>query len=174
MLFIGAYMLLMAEIILEWMMFFSIDITNVVDCCGAIFSTTDATYMAAVLNMPVPILLGIFYTTFVLLLVSYKLKNSYLFSFFNLIFLIISLVSLIAFFGTYIYEQPTHHCPFCILQKDYYYIGYLLYTILFLGTFYGMIIPFTKLKLSLFFDFIYLVLVSYFPLAYYLQNGTLL
>ena len=27
----------------------------------------------------------------------------------------------------YFYELPTHHCPFCLLQRDYHYIGYALY-----------------------------------------------
>ncbi len=29
--------------------------------------------------------------------------------------------------------------PFCLLQSDYYYIGYILYTLLFLGTLYGLL-----------------------------------
>jgi hypothetical protein len=27
--------------------------------------------------------------------------------------------------------MPTHHCPFCLLQKEYHYIGYPLYLSLF-------------------------------------------
>ena len=34
--------------------------------------------------------------------------------------------------------MPTHHCPFCLLQKDYHYIGYPLYLSLFLAGITGM------------------------------------
>lgn len=38
-----------------------------------------------------------------------------------------SVLALISFISLYIYQLPTHHCPFCILQREYGYIGYLLY-----------------------------------------------
>jgi len=72
---------------------------------------------------------------------------------------------------------PTHHCPFCFLQKDYYYVGYLIYSVLFIGTFYGLIVGFKNnkevktYKISLFFNFIYVVIVSLYPIVYYIQNG---
>jgi hypothetical protein len=37
----------------------------------------------------------------------------------------------ISFISLYFYQLPTHHCPFCLLQKEYYYIGYPLYLSLF-------------------------------------------
>ncbi|MDZ7698256.1 MAG: hypothetical protein U5R49_15490 [Deltaproteobacteria bacterium] len=40
---------------------------------------------------------------------------------------ILSIVSIISFISPYFYELPTHHCPFCLLQRDYDYIGYALY-----------------------------------------------
>ena len=178
--YIGAYLLLLVEIALETLMFFSIDTKSVVDCCGAIFSTTDGTYMAHLLNINPVILLGLFYTLFIFLVMSYIFKKRYLFSLLNFLFVIVALISLIAFFGTYIYELPTHHCPFCLLQRDYHYIGYVLYLFLFIGTFYGIVlglIDFTKeeeqrrYKISLLFTSLYLLIVSYYPLAYYIKNG---
>jgi len=50
----------------------------------------------------------------------------------------------------YIYELPTHHCPFCILQKEYGYIGYLIYVTLLGGAIAGLsvgvLMPFRKTK----------------------------
>jgi len=178
--FVIAYLLLLIEIILQMAMFFSIDVNSVVDCCGAVFSTTNGTYMAALLGLQPLYMLSAFYGLFFLILIVYLMKNRYLFSLLNMLYLIIALVSLISFFGTYIYELPTHHCPFCLLQKDYHYIGYLLYTFLFIGTFYGIIvgvIPFTekerllKFRISMLFDTLYMLGVTYYPLAYYLKNG---
>jgi len=181
--FIVAYFLLLSEIISQIVMFLSIDVKSVVDCCGAIFSTTNGTYMAEVLGMKPLYMLGMFYGVYSAMLISYFLKNKYIFSLLNLLYLIIALISLIAFFGTYIYELPTHHCPFCLLQKDYDYIGYFLYITLFIGTFYGLItglIEFKKkecqrkLDISMTFNTLYLIVVSYYPLAYYLKNGVFL
>jgi len=179
-LFCIAYFLLIGEIILESIMFSAMDINSVVDCCGAIFSTTSQTYLSEILATSPTILLGLFYGIFVLMILFYLLKNRYVYSLLNVLFLIISLITLIAFFGTYIYEQPTHHCPFCLLQSDYNYIGYFLYIVLFVGTFFGFvigIIDFNKEELkrrfniSLIYNLIYVVSVSYYPLAYYMKNG---
>jgi hypothetical protein len=50
----------------------------------------------------------------------------------------------------YIYELPTHHCPFCILQKEYGYIGYLIYLTLLGGAIAGLsvgaLMPFRRMK----------------------------
>ena len=51
---------------------------------------------------------------------------------------IISLLAIVSAISLYIYELPTHHCPFCIIMQDYHYIGYLLYLLLFGGVVTGM------------------------------------
>jgi hypothetical protein len=175
-----AYILLVLETGLELDFFFSIDPTHVVDCCGAVFSTSDGTYMAKILASDILYQLGAFYLLFFGIVIAYILRNRYLFSLFSLLFLILSLITLISFFGTYIYELPTHHCPFCMLQADYYFIGYFLYLFLFLGTFNAItvgLIKFSKRKekrkyqYGLIFITLYTLCVSYFPLAYYIKNG---
>ncbi len=179
-LFCIAYFLLISEIVLESSMFNTIDIGSVVDCCGAIFSTTSATYLAEILSASPRVLLTIFYGFFALLMLLNLLKNRYIYAVVNILFLLIALITLVAFFGTYIYEQPTHHCPFCILQSDYNYIGYFLYIVLFVGTFFGFVIGIIEFKakelrkhfhISLFYNTVYVVTVSYYPLTYYLKNG---
>jgi hypothetical protein len=50
----------------------------------------------------------------------------------SLLMFIISLVSIVSFISLYIYELPTHHCPFCIIMEEYHYLGYsALYILLF-------------------------------------------
>ncbi|MEK6742016.1 MAG: hypothetical protein AABZ15_00235 [Nitrospirota bacterium] len=51
---------------------------------------------------------------------------------------IIGIASLISFISPAVYELPTHHCPFCVLQKEYGYIGYLFYAALLGGAVTGM------------------------------------
>lgn len=58
----------------------------------------------------------------------------------------VSLAAIISFISVYIYELPTHHCPFCIVMEEYGYIGYLLYLPLFgaavTGMGIGVLLPF--------------------------------
>ena len=59
---------------------------------------------------------------------------------------VVSVASLISFISLYFYELPTHRCPFCILQREYHYIGYPLYITLLIGvvggTGVGVLMPF--------------------------------
>ncbi len=178
--FIVAFFLFMGELILEGLMFSSIDIDKIVSCCGTIYSSSASSYISSIFTIDTSLLLGLFYGNFFLIVLSYFLKKGYLFSLANLLFIIISIIAVIVFFGTYIYELPTHHCPFCFLQKEYHYIGYAIYTFLFVGTFYGFIISFIHCseqdkaryyKISIFFDTLLVVLLSGYPLMYYMKNG---
>lgn len=184
--FLFIYILLITEIILELSMFLLIDVEKLVSCCGTLYSSSSGSYFSFIFALEHKILLGIFYSIFAFLILFYFLRRSYLYIVFNFFFLVFALVSLITFFGTYIYELPTHHCPFCMLQKEYHFIGYFLYTFLFLGTFYGFNIAIKKAidikeenldayyKISMFFIVLYVLLITYFPVSFYLKNGVLL
>ncbi len=41
--------------------------------------------------------------------------------------LVVSLLSILSFISIYFYELPSHHCPFCILQSSYSFLGYPIY-----------------------------------------------
>jgi len=179
-LFIVAFFFLISELIVEGIMFASIDLEEVVDCCGVIYSSSASSYISEIFAISPSILLTIFYINFIVIVLFYLIKNSYLFAISNIFFIIISIITLITFFGTYIYELPSHHCPFCFLQSDYYYIGYLLYILLYLGTFYGIATGFIKTqkkskednyKKSLLFNLLYVTLVTLYPILYYIKNG---
>ncbi|MEJ2373796.1 MAG: hypothetical protein P8Y16_08460, partial [Sulfurimonas sp.] len=91
-LFIVASILLVVEITTEMVMFSSIDINSVVDCCGAIFSVTDTTYISEILSQE-RLLTILFYSNFLLLVVFYILRKKVLYGFFNVMFVIIALLS---------------------------------------------------------------------------------
>jgi hypothetical protein len=178
--FIIAFLFLVVEILLEGIMFQAIDIDKMVSCCGSLYSSASTSAIGDILTISTPLLLGLFYGNFALMLLFYKLKINYLFALSNITFIIIALISLIALFGTYIYELPTHHCPFCFLQSDYYYVGYAIYTALFIGTFYGIRSGVMELigeeknrsyNISLVFNTLYLLIVTAYPLVYFSRNG---
>ena len=172
--------LFIGELILEMIMFSAIDPTSVVDCCGTIYSSTASSYISYIFQLNNSTLLTFFYFNYILMIIFYKTKKKYLFAFSNIFFLLLSIITLILFFGTYIYQQPSHHCPFCYLQSDYYYVGYLIYTLLFTGTVYGIasgFVPTNKekekknLKISLIFNSLFIILVSLYPTIFYIRNG---
>ena len=41
--------------------------------------------------------------------------------------LVVSLLAILSFISVYFYELPSHHCPFCILQSSYSFLGYPIY-----------------------------------------------
>ena len=150
-----------------------------VSCCGSIYSSSSTSAISTLFTLDTSLLLSIFYGNYLLIVLFYFLKNRYIFTTLNIIFIPVSLISLILFFGTYIYELPSHHCPFCYLQSDYYYVGYLIYFLLFMGTFYGLVVSFVKETkasyiASLLFNSLYVILLSLYIAAYYIKNGVLL
>jgi hypothetical protein len=178
-LFIGLFFLFMVEIVLEVVMFSSIEIDKMVSCCGSIYSSSSTSAISTLFTLDTSLLLSIFYGNYLLIVLFYFLKNRYIFTTLNIVFIPVSLISLILFFGTYIYELPSHHCPFCYLQSDYYYVGYLIYFLLFMGTFYGLVVSFVKETkasyiISLLFNSLYVILLSLYIAVYYIKNGVLL
>ncbi|HHS94426.1 MAG TPA: hypothetical protein ENK63_03690 [Rhodobacterales bacterium] len=47
---------------------------------------------------------------------------------------LLALVAIVSVISLYVYDHPNHHCPFCLLQKEYNYYGYVLYLPLFTAT----------------------------------------
>jgi uncharacterized membrane protein len=179
--FIVAFFLLIIEIFYEISFFNSLDVDKIVSCCGTLFSVASSSSFSFIFNIPNSIMVTVFYATFAVLIGLGFLKKELPFLLINILFFIISILSLILFFGTYIYELPTHHCPFCMLQREYHYVGYLLYITLFIGTFSGIsgsILTMLKpnhtnkfYKTSLIFNAIYVVIVTAYPIVFYIKNG---
>ena len=65
-------------------------------------------------------------------------RGGLIFSGLSALMLPLSLMALTLWVSPYIYELPTHCCPFCMLQADYGYIGYIIYAALLAGSVLGM------------------------------------
>ena len=57
----------------------------------------------------------------------WKGRGGLLFSGLSALALFVSIGSIFSFISLYIYELPTHACPFCLLQREYHFVGYPLY-----------------------------------------------
>lgn len=130
-------------------------------CCGTQFTAEARSIAGDVIALPLPAMKIAFFSCMLGTLGSgwffYRTgKGGYLLGGASLLTFLVSIASLISFISIYIYELPTHHCPFCILQKEYHYLGYPLYLTLLGGTLTGLgvgiLTPFravTSLKESL-------------------------
>ena len=147
--------LILTEMALQANYFLRLKPNIITSCCGSLFSVGEQGLTSGTVALPVIPMKIVFYLAMALTIASglyfYRKGNgAYLFSSFSAITLVVSLASILSFISPYFYELPTHHCPFCILQKEYGYIGYPLYVALFGGTISGMgvgvLMPFQNRK----------------------------
>ncbi len=174
--FVAIFFLIAIEAFLEYHFFSQLRSDILVSCCNVVFDPAlHESFAQKLLHLSHQSIIAITATLFGLLVLFFLLKQTALYAIASLLFAIFNVFGLISYFGTYIYELPTHHCPFCMLQGDYYYIGYIIYTLLFLGSFWGMAAAFTKeqkhLKRSLTAFVLYIMIIAFYPLKYYLENG---
>lgn len=135
--------LIVTEAITQFVYFMQLKGDVITSCCGSLFSserrsvTSDiaampagATMLGFTASLALTFSTGIFYWI--------KGKLGLIFSFASGTSFLTSCVSIVSFISLYFYELPTHHCPFCILQREYYYVGYLLYASLLMGVVSGL------------------------------------
>jgi hypothetical protein len=181
--FVLIFMLLSVEFALDILYFTNIETTNPVSCCSVIFGQTGGVN-GLPFGLDISKLLMLFYLLFVLLLLTTLNEMAILSIVVSLLFGFISYYSVVYFFGTYIYELPTHLCPFCMLQDHYYYVGYVLWGFLLLGVFLAIDTaimqrffkqPANSLKkVSLLLLSMFVLLCSSYVAVFYFKNGVFL
>jgi len=126
----------------------------ITSCCGTLFSAASGSLVPGMGGIPRVPAMAVFYAVTAAasglgLIYWRKGRGGYLFSGLALLMFAVSVVSIFAFISPYIYELPTHRCPFCMLQKEYGYIGYPLYLALLSGTIagfgVGVLMPFRRI-----------------------------
>ena len=152
--FVAPFIIL--ETILESAYFLDLHADVITSCCGSLFSSERVTGLGSeIASLPAKPMIWVFYASMLCTLACgiffyRKGKGGYLYSALSLLMFVISLVSIVSFISLYIYELPTHHCPFCIIMQEYHYIGYLLYILLFgavvSGIGIGALIPFRDVE----------------------------
>ena len=123
---------LAAETIAQASYFLELRPHIITSCCGALFSANAQGFTAGIIALPRLATEVGFFIVVLLTLVSGgvfigKNRGAYLFSILNALTFIASILALISFISVYFYELPTHHCPFCILHREYGWVGYFLY-----------------------------------------------
>jgi len=147
--------LILMEAVTQMFYFLELKTDIITSCCGSLFSAARSGVGSDIAAIPVTYSMAGFSFGFILTLASglfywIKGRGGALFSVASGLFFLFSCMALISFISLYFYELPTHHCPFCILQREYGHIGYLLYATLLVGAIcglgVGLLLPFRKIK----------------------------
>ncbi|MGG7074122.1 hypothetical protein U5B43_07715 [Campylobacter sp. 9BO] len=173
------FVFILLEFVIEILFFTNIPLKVPVFCCSVVFQAPKLSF-----GYTQAMLATFFYVILVAIIALNTLKQSMATFALNLLYLFVAYYAITYFFGLYVYEQPNHKCPYCMLLKDYFYIGYLIWGSLFLGIFFG-IAPFlvelvTKksythlLELSTFWLVLNAMICSFYVAKYYFNVGVLL
>lgn len=182
-LFSVIFLLIIIELALDFKYFSNIETDLPVFCCSALFGQLEGANPLP-FGLTVPMLLVLFYLTYALVILTLKSRYTILYILANILFVYIAYYAVVYFFGTYIYQLPTHKCPFCMLQAEYAYVGYVLWASLFMGTYIGLSDAIatlwlgkrdvkTQKRVVALLSFFVLLCTAYVS-VYYFKNGVLL
>jgi hypothetical protein len=127
--------LITTETVLQIGYFSSLKADVITSCCGSLFSSEKRNIAGELAGMPVRQAMIFYWLSLATCFGSgiHFLRRGtgcVLFAICGSIFSLAAALALVSFISLYFYELPTHHCPFCILQKEYGHAGYLLYAAL--------------------------------------------
>jgi hypothetical protein len=147
--------LIFTELFLQANYFLRLRPEIITSCCGTLFSSSGKGLASEITALPALSMKFVFYLSILGTVASglyfYRRgSGGYLFAGMSTFAFIVSLLAILSFLSLYFYELPTHHCPFCILQEEYGYVGYPLYLSLLGGAIAGVgsgiLMPFRAIK----------------------------
>lgn len=174
--------IVLTTLVLSLLYFFSLDTQEVVQCCSLLYGEGRADG-ANQLQLPEWAMAAGFGFLWLAALVLLTLQSRFSAIILPLFFAF-SYLAITHLFSPYIYELPTHHCPYCLFQAEYHYVGYPLALLLIGGSALGIatsliawrfpherpaLRPITRIALwaIAFFG----IMAFWFPVSYYLRNG---
>ena len=135
--------LLLLESVLLFAYFAGVKPDIITSCCGSLFSQESGSFSGDLASLPhLPMQMVFFFGMIVTAMSGLYFyvtgRRGYLFPVAAAVTFLIAAASMVSFICLYFYELPSHHCPFCLLQEEYGYIGYVLYMTLFGGAVFGV------------------------------------
>lgn len=123
---------ILAETIVQGIYFLGLEPDIITSCCGSLFSPASRGIATEIVNAPAMPMLAVFFASALVTCATgarFYLhgRGGTLFAMLSIVQFLVSLVAVISVISLYIYSMPSHHCPFCILQGEYYFIGYPIY-----------------------------------------------
>ncbi len=145
---------LLLEMMLRGAYFLDLKPEVITSCCGSLFGTGGRGVGSDLAGLSPPLAGG----AFVILLAGavaagllFRLvgRGGWALGVLSALLLPVGLAAVVSWLSPYVYELPTHHCPFCLLQREYRWIGYPLYGALLAGsltgTGVGVLMPFRSI-----------------------------
>jgi hypothetical protein len=136
-LLLGLAALVPLEAWLQARFFLSLEPEVITSCCGSLFSTGGVGAGARIASLPpVPSAVALYATAGTAAGAGVALRRTgsgalaVVLGIAAGLALLAGLGALISFVSPYVYELPTHHCPFCLLRREYGWVGYPLYAAL--------------------------------------------
>ena len=135
--------LILAESLVQGIYFMGLKPDIITSCCGSLFSPASRGIATEIVNAPAMPMLALFCissaATFAAGLRFYRSgSGGALFAILSAAQPPVALAAVISVISLYIYAMPSHHCPFCILQQEYRFIGYPIYIAIFAAATTGM------------------------------------
>jgi hypothetical protein len=134
---------ILAETVLQTVYFLGLKPDIITSCCGSLFSPASRGIATEIANAPaIPMLVVFFASTLVTFSAGVwfyqRGSGGILFALLSLVQFVVALIAVISVISLYIYAMPSHHCPFCILQGEYHFVGYPIYIALLTAVTTGM------------------------------------
>lgn len=118
----------------------------ITSCCGSLFTAGGGGLAGDLAGLPPLPTMVTFYASagvFLLLLLASLAWKAWwprlLLTLCAAWFFPVSLAAIVSFISLYVYQLPTHHCPFDLFQGHYHFIGYPLYLSLFAAVLFGLL-----------------------------------
>jgi hypothetical protein len=134
------------DLFFEMRYFLGLNPEVITSCCGSLFSAGTSGLAGELSSLSFRPVMAAFYGTVVVFIAAALLclkspaaALRYIVSILSLLLFFVSIAAMVSFISLYIYELPSHHCPFDIFQKGYHFIGYPIYISLFSGVLFGML-----------------------------------
>lgn len=142
-LLLGILPFVVLSLVLQLEYFLNLKADVITSCCGSLFSGEAKTLTGDASSMPAKQAIPLFYGTLTTVVAAAlfharKFSCGYLVALFSAVAFVAALIGILSFVSLYVYENPHHHCPFCILKPEYNYQGYWLYVPLFTATAAGL------------------------------------
>jgi len=130
--------LALAQAVFLWLYYLKLNPEVITSCCGSLFGPDSGGVAAEMAALPMSIAMPLFFVGWLLTMAVgavfiFRARFGRLFGVLAMLHFPLALAAIVAFIAPYIYEQPNHHCPFCLLQAEHGYAGWVLYLPLFLG-----------------------------------------
>jgi hypothetical protein len=130
--------LVLLEALLQARTFLALEPEVITSCCGSLFSRGGGTVAADLAGLPgAPMAVALYATVGVAAAAGAAFGRYWrglpgavlavVLAIAAGLALVVGLAALVSWVSPYVYELPTHHCPFCLLQAEYGWVGYPLY-----------------------------------------------